>query len=278
MTEPPDERSTPGRAAEADDPVWLAARLAEAQDQLGATRRDPVGPRHGRRRRRTTSSRRSSRTPAGSAVPRPPRSTSPTATPTGSCGRQGPQPGVRRVRGRTTRSPAAGGRSRAAWRSTAGPSRSTTCWPTPTTTCPSSSGWAGYRSIIGAPMIVDDEVVGVLIRLAHHGGAVRRAHPHPADDVRGAGGAGPAQRRALRGPPGAFGRAGPQGRRDGGAGRGRARRSARRSTRTRCSRPSSSTPSSCPAPTAGPSWSTTRRAGCSACARPTARATTSVSS
>ena len=38
MTEPRDERSTPGRAAEADDPVWLAARLAEAQDQLAATR------------------------------------------------------------------------------------------------------------------------------------------------------------------------------------------------------------------------------------------------
>ena len=37
MTEPRDERSAPGRAAEADDPVWLAARLAEAQDQLGAT-------------------------------------------------------------------------------------------------------------------------------------------------------------------------------------------------------------------------------------------------
>ena len=38
MIEPPDQASTPGRAAEADDPVWLAARLAEAQDQLGATR------------------------------------------------------------------------------------------------------------------------------------------------------------------------------------------------------------------------------------------------
>ena len=38
MSEPRDERSTPGRPAEADDPVWLAARLAEAQDQLAATR------------------------------------------------------------------------------------------------------------------------------------------------------------------------------------------------------------------------------------------------
>jgi hypothetical protein len=38
VTEPDDERSTPGRAVEADDPVWLAARLAEAQDQLAATR------------------------------------------------------------------------------------------------------------------------------------------------------------------------------------------------------------------------------------------------
>jgi len=38
VIEPPDERSTSGRSAEADDPVWLAARLAEAQDQLGATR------------------------------------------------------------------------------------------------------------------------------------------------------------------------------------------------------------------------------------------------
>ncbi len=37
MTEPHDERST-GRPADADDPVWLAARLAEAQEQLGATR------------------------------------------------------------------------------------------------------------------------------------------------------------------------------------------------------------------------------------------------
>jgi signal transduction histidine kinase/DNA-binding response OmpR family regulator len=38
VVDPPDESSTPGRSAEADDPVWLAARLAEAQDQLGATR------------------------------------------------------------------------------------------------------------------------------------------------------------------------------------------------------------------------------------------------
>ncbi|HYN65786.1 MAG TPA: GAF domain-containing protein [Ornithinibacter sp.] len=38
MSEPHDERRTPGRAAEPDDPVYLAARLAEAQDQLAATR------------------------------------------------------------------------------------------------------------------------------------------------------------------------------------------------------------------------------------------------
>jgi signal transduction histidine kinase/DNA-binding response OmpR family regulator len=38
VTEPDDERSTTGRAVEADDPVYLAARLAEAQDQLAATR------------------------------------------------------------------------------------------------------------------------------------------------------------------------------------------------------------------------------------------------
>ena len=37
MTEPHDERST-GRPADGDDPVWLAARLTEAQEQLGATR------------------------------------------------------------------------------------------------------------------------------------------------------------------------------------------------------------------------------------------------
>jgi len=36
--EPQDEPTTPGRSAEADDPVWLAARLAEAQEQLTATR------------------------------------------------------------------------------------------------------------------------------------------------------------------------------------------------------------------------------------------------
>jgi signal transduction histidine kinase/DNA-binding response OmpR family regulator len=38
VTEPRDDRSTPGPAAEADDPVYLAARLAEAQEQLAATR------------------------------------------------------------------------------------------------------------------------------------------------------------------------------------------------------------------------------------------------
>ena len=38
MTERDDERSTTGRAVEADDPAWLAARLADAQDQLAATR------------------------------------------------------------------------------------------------------------------------------------------------------------------------------------------------------------------------------------------------
>ena len=38
MTEPRDDRSTPGSSAEADDPVYLAARLAEAQEQLAATR------------------------------------------------------------------------------------------------------------------------------------------------------------------------------------------------------------------------------------------------
>ncbi len=59
-------------------------------------------------------------------------------------------------------------------------------------------------------------------RLAHHGRAVRRALPCPADDVRGAGGARPAQRRALLGAPGTLGRARAQGRRDGGPGRDRA--------------------------------------------------------
>ena len=34
----PHARRKPGRSAEADDPVWLAARLAEAQEQLVATR------------------------------------------------------------------------------------------------------------------------------------------------------------------------------------------------------------------------------------------------
>ncbi|HET7821359.1 MAG TPA: GAF domain-containing protein [Ornithinibacter sp.] len=38
MTEPRDDRSSTGAAAEADDPAYLAARLAEAQDQLAATR------------------------------------------------------------------------------------------------------------------------------------------------------------------------------------------------------------------------------------------------
>ena len=38
MNEPRDDRSTPGPAAEADEPAYLAARLAEAQDQLAATR------------------------------------------------------------------------------------------------------------------------------------------------------------------------------------------------------------------------------------------------
>jgi signal transduction histidine kinase/DNA-binding response OmpR family regulator len=38
VTEPRDDRSTTERAAEADDPAYLAARLAEAQDQLAATR------------------------------------------------------------------------------------------------------------------------------------------------------------------------------------------------------------------------------------------------
>ena len=38
MTEPRDDRSTPGPAAEADDPAFFAARLAEAQEQLAATR------------------------------------------------------------------------------------------------------------------------------------------------------------------------------------------------------------------------------------------------
>ncbi|MFL6176621.1 MAG: GAF domain-containing protein, partial [Ornithinibacter sp.] len=38
MTEPRDDRDTPGAAARADDPVWLAARLADAQEQLAATR------------------------------------------------------------------------------------------------------------------------------------------------------------------------------------------------------------------------------------------------
>ena len=84
MTEPRDDRSTPGPAAEADDPVYLAARLAEAQDQLAATREIlsvlaqglDVGGRRLRGGRRAT--------PAGSAARRPPRSTSPTGTGTGS--------------------------------------------------------------------------------------------------------------------------------------------------------------------------------------------------
>ena len=38
MSEPRDELSAPGRPAEADDPAYLGARLAEAQDQLAATR------------------------------------------------------------------------------------------------------------------------------------------------------------------------------------------------------------------------------------------------
>jgi signal transduction histidine kinase/CheY-like chemotaxis protein len=38
VTDSHDERSAPGRTTDVDDPVWLAARLAEARDQLGATR------------------------------------------------------------------------------------------------------------------------------------------------------------------------------------------------------------------------------------------------
>ena len=38
MSELDDDRTTIGRTAEADDPVWLAARLTEAQEQLAATR------------------------------------------------------------------------------------------------------------------------------------------------------------------------------------------------------------------------------------------------
>ena len=34
----PHDREPPGRPAEKDDPAWLGARLAEAEDQLAATR------------------------------------------------------------------------------------------------------------------------------------------------------------------------------------------------------------------------------------------------
>ena len=81
----------------------------------------------------------------------------------------------------------------------------------------------GYRSLIGAPMVVDEEVVGVLIVWRT---TVEPFDEHTADVLTtfaAAGGAGPAQRRAVLGAPGSFGAAGTQGRRDGGAGGGRER-------------------------------------------------------
>ena len=46
--------------------------------------------------------------------------------------------------------------------STAGPSRSPTCWPTRTTAGYDLQRVAGFRTTMGAPMILDDEVVGAL--------------------------------------------------------------------------------------------------------------------
>ena len=48
-----------------------------------------------------------------------------------------------------------------AW--TAPPSRSPTCWPTPTTARHDLQRVAGFRTTLGAPMLLDDEVVGALL-------------------------------------------------------------------------------------------------------------------
>ena len=110
---------------------------------------------------------------------------------------------------------------------------------------------------MGAPMLLDDEVVGVLIGVAHRGRPVRRARRDAADDVRRAGGDRGAQRRAWSGARGARRELARKVDAARGAARGRRGGQLEPGPRRGARRRSSSTPSSCPAPTAARSWSTT---------------------
>ena len=221
MTEPRDDRSTPGPAAEADDPVYLAARLAEAQDQLAATREIlsvlaqavDVGGRRlrgGRRQRPQALPRR-----------RPPRSTSPTGTGTGWWRSKGLNPEYADVRGRPPGSPRPGHAHRPGGDRPPHPAdRRRAGRPRLQPARVPAAG--GYRSIIGAPMIVDDEVVGVL--------SVWRTTVEPFDEHTRALLTTFAEQAALAlrnvellpALQARSARAGAQGRRDGGAGGGRA--------------------------------------------------------
>ena len=145
---------------------------------------------------------------------------------------------------------------RAGRRSTAGPSRSPTCWPMRTTAGSTSSASAGFRTIMGAPMLLDDEVVGAL--------CLWRTMVSPFDEremaivsaFAGAGCDGRQRRQARAAAGGPGRRAGEEGRRSSRRCARSARRSTPASTSTTCSRPSPGTPSSCRRPTAGRSWST----------------------
>ena len=137
---------------------------------------------------------------------------------------------------------------------------------------------AGFRTVIAAPLIVDDAVVGAL--------NVWRNEVRPFDDremgivsafavqaaiaVNGVA-SGPAARDARSG-------AGPQGRRAGGAPRGRRGGQLHASTSRTFSTRSPSTRSHCPAPTAARSWSTPSGTAGSSCAASTARLPRSSSS
>ena len=144
-----------------------------------------------------------------------------------------------------------------------GPSRSPTCWPTRTTAATTSSGWPGFRTTMGAPMLLDDEVVG----RARRSGATRSA--------RSTSGRWRSSRRSPARPRWrstassscrSWRRAAPSWPRRSTSSRRcarSARRSARASTSTTCSRRSPCTPSSSPGPTAARSWSTPSRTAAS---------------
>ena len=180
----------------------------------------------------------------------------------------GPVAGVPQLRGRAPAPPGPRDDGRTGRPGPARSSRSPTSSATPATAGGTSRRSRGYRTLISAPLILDDEVVGAISLwrtkvepfderatamleafAAQAAAVVRNVHLVRALEARQA-------------------RAGPQGRAAAGAERGRRDGQLDAWCSTTCCSRSSSTPCGSPSATAGRSWSTSRPTGASWPGRP----------